>query len=193
MYEPYLKRIFDVLVSLLAVALLLWLFLFIVFVYLLSGRLKLIFSQQRIGYRNKIFTVYKFKTLKDPEPESDLQTRRFWWGDILRFLSLDELPQLFNVLKGDMSLVGPRPLPVEYFALMNERQRERHLVRPGITGWTQVNGRHQLRWQKKFELDHFYVTHVSFLLDLKILVKTLGLMLAPRKDVSLMEEKFSGN
>jgi undecaprenyl phosphate N,N'-diacetylbacillosamine 1-phosphate transferase len=96
------------------------------------------------------------------------------------------------VLIGQMSLIGPRALPVEYLALMNERQRSRHRVRPGITGWAQVNGRHEINWEKKFELDLYYVSHLSPLLDLKIILKTVGLLASLRKDKSLLEKKFEG-
>jgi undecaprenyl phosphate N,N'-diacetylbacillosamine 1-phosphate transferase len=192
-YRHSIKRISDVVFSLAAMIALSWLLVLIVIGYFCSGRFNLIFIQKRIGYQNKFFMLYKFKTLSDVAEKKDLQSRRFWWGDVLRFFSLDELPQLLNVVKGDMSLIGPRPLPVDYLPLMNASQRRRHEVRPGISGWTQVNGRHRLTWTKKFELDCYYVDHVSLFLDLKIFLKTIGLLLLPGKDVSLMEEKFKGN
>jgi lipopolysaccharide/colanic/teichoic acid biosynthesis glycosyltransferase len=119
--------------------------------------------------------------------------RRFWLGDLLRFFSLDELPQIWNVLKGDMSFIGPRPLPIAYLPLMSDEQRVRHQVLPGITGWTQVNGRHSISWQEKFELDRFYVHNISAMLDLCIFFKTIVLLLSFQKDHSLEEDKFKGN
>ncbi|HCW09064.1 MAG TPA: hypothetical protein DGG95_17035, partial [Cytophagales bacterium] len=110
----------------------------IVLMYVFQFQFPVFFKQQRIGRNNVPFTIFKFRTLL--EGKEDNEARRFWWGDVLRFLSLDELPQLWNVLRGEMSLIGPRPLPIEYLPLMNAQQRQRHQVRPGITGWTQVNG-----------------------------------------------------
>lgn len=135
--------------------------------------------------------MFKFRTLK--QSGDTLEKRRFWWGDFLRRTSFDELPQLWNVLKGDMSFVGPRPLPVEYLPLFSEEQRTRHTVRPGITGLAQVNGRHSISWEEKFQFDLLYVQKLSFLLDLKILVKTVVLVLSLKKDASLQEPKFTGN
>jgi lipopolysaccharide/colanic/teichoic acid biosynthesis glycosyltransferase len=121
-----------------------------------------------------------------------LTERQFLYGRILRFTNLDELPQLWNVLKGEMSLVGPRPLPVEYANLFSKEQNIRHQVLPGITGLAQVNGKNDLSWDEKFKLDLEYVNKVSFVLDIKILFKTLTLVLSFRKDTSLIEEKFTG-
>jgi lipopolysaccharide/colanic/teichoic acid biosynthesis glycosyltransferase len=125
--------------------------------------------------------------------ERPLLERRFALGSFLRWSNLDELPQLYNILKGDMSFIGPRPLPIEYLPLYSEEQRQRHLVRPGITGWAQVNGRHSIAWQQKFSYDLYYVHHLSLALDLRILIKTIVLILSLRRDVSLEEEKFKGN
>ena len=149
------------------------------------------FFQERTGIQGKPFRLIKFRTLKSIG--SSLEERRFWLGDFLRATSLDELPQLINVLKGEMSLIGPRPLPVEYLALMSDEQKKRHLVKPGITGWAQVNGRNAISWQEKFALDNYYVKHVSFLLDVKIVFKTIQLLLSFKKDISLSEQKFTGN
>jgi undecaprenyl phosphate N,N'-diacetylbacillosamine 1-phosphate transferase len=123
---------------------------------------------------------------------SPLDKRRFAWGNFLRQSNLDELPQLWNVLKGEMSFIGPRPLPVEYSTLFSVEQNQRHKVRPGITGWAQVCGKNSISWQEKFELDLYYVNNISFLLDLKILLKTFILVLSFKKDTSLHEKKFTG-
>ena len=111
---------------------------------------------------------------------------------MLRASNLDELPQLWNVLKGEMSLIGPRPLPVEYLPLFSEEQKKRFEVKPGITGWAQVNGMHSVPWKQKLELDNYYVDHVSLMLDIRIVIKTLVLFLSFKKDRSLEEEKFTG-
>lgn len=136
-----------------------------------------LFRQERPGLNERIFTLYKFKTMSDERDENgnllpdEFRLKPF--GKAIRSLSLDELPQLFNVLKGDMSLIGPRPLLVKYLPLYNETQKHRHDVRPGITGWAQVNGRNDISWEKKFELDLFYVRNCSFALDAKIALMTM--------------------
>lgn len=134
--------------------------------------------------------MYKFRTLKNSD--ASLLERRFALGDCLRFTNADELPQLLNVLKGEMSLVGPRPLPVEYADLFSDKQNKRHSVLPGITGLAQVSGKNNLSWDEKFRLDLEYVNKVSFALDIRILIKTLILALSFKKDTSLTEEKFTG-
>lgn len=191
MYPSFVKRVLDFFFALVISLTLSWLLLTIILVYLLLFRFPVLFTQKRIGRNNQLFTIYKFRTLCE-SGESDLNKRRFWWGDVLRFFSLDELPQLWNVLRGEMSLIGPRPLPAEYLPLMNEQQQLRHKVRPGITGWTQVNGRHEIDWSKKFELDEYYVKHLSLGLDLVILAKTFLLLFSFKKDKSLNEKKFEG-
>ena len=143
-----------------------------------------LFAQTRPGLRGAPFKFYKFRTMTDArdtagEPLPDA-ARLTSFGELMRKFSLDELPQLVNVLKGDMSLVGPRPLLMEYLPLYNERQAKRHAVRPGITGWAQVNGRNALAWEERFELDLWYVEHQSFWLDLKIIAMTAGRMLRPQ-------------
>jgi lipopolysaccharide/colanic/teichoic acid biosynthesis glycosyltransferase len=152
-----------------------------------------IFVQKRPGYKGTIFNVYKFKTMKDVsnyniEYISDYQ-RVTDLGNILRKLSLDELPQLFNVLKGDMSFVGPRPLLVDYLKLYTDEEMKRHNVRPGITGWAQVNGRNSISWKEKFNLDLWYIKNMSFLLDLKILFLTV-LKVFKREGVNSIENKI---
>lgn len=172
-----MKRTFDFIVSLTALF-------FLSAVIIITGLLirfkigsPVIFKQQRPGLEGNAFYVYKFRTMTDERDEAGLllpdDIRLTSFGKLLRKLSLDELPQLVNVLKGDMSFVGPRPLLMEYLQLYNERQLKRHEVRPGITGWAQVNGRNAISWEKKFEYDVWYVENRSFILDIKILFLTL--------------------
>jgi len=165
-----------------------------------ANRGKIWFTQSRPGKDEKIFTVVKFKTMNDARNErGELlpdDVRVTWIGNIIRKTSLDELPQLFNVLKGDMSIVGPRPLLVEYLPLYNNIQRRRHEVKPGITGWAQVNGRNAISWQQKFEYDVWYVKHQSFGLDLKILFLTVMKVFKAEgisSTTSVTMEKFKGN
>ena len=158
------------------------------------------FVQERPGKDEKIFKVIKFKTMNDERdakgnllPDSERLTRI---GRFVRSLSLDELPQLINVLKGDMSLIGPRPLLIQYLPLYDEMQRRRHEVRPGITGWAQVNGRNAISWQEKFAYDVWYVDHLSLSLDIKILLKTVEKVFK-REGISSQKsatmEPFTGN
>ena len=154
-----------------------------------------VFTQARIGYQEKTFTLYKIKTMYSVKTLS----RRAWIGSfcrILRQYSLDEIPQLWNVLRGDMSLIGPRPLLVEYLPLYSELQRRRHQVKPGITGWAQVRGRNSLSWAERFTLDIWYVDNFSLNLDVKILAQTVVHLMRPRgvRPEGLAEfEKFRGN
>ncbi len=198
MYEKVFKRIFDFILALV----LLVLFSPVILITALLLKItqgSVIFTQNRPGLDEKIFKIYKFKTMSDERDEKgellsdELRLKAF--GKIVRSLSLDELLQLFNVLKGDMSFVGPRPLLVEYLLLYNKEQKLRHKVRPGITGWAQVNGRNAISWQKKFELDVYYVKNISFLLDLKIMFLT-ALKVLKRSGVSkeghVTTEKFNG-
>ena len=185
------------------------LFLIILFspIYMIVGLLILIkigspilFRQQRPGYKEKIFGIYKFRTMTN-EKDSDGnllpdEQRLVGIGKFIRSTSLDELPQLFNVLKGEMSFVGPRPLLIEYLDLYNETQKRRHDVKPGITGWAQVNGRNAISWEQKFEYDVWYVDNQSFWLDMKILWMTF-LKVVKRSDISSSSsatmEKFEGS
>lgn len=191
LYVKYLKRIADITFSTLLLVVTSWLFLLILLSYFLSLQWPVFFKQERIGKNEKFFKLIKFRTLKPGNEQA--KERRFFLGDVLRFLSLDELPQLIHVLRGEMSLVGPRPLPAEYLPLFSTSQRLRHTVVPGITGWAQVNGRHAIHWEEKFRLDNWYVANISFALDLKILLKTVFLFFSFRKDVSLEEPEFKGN
>lgn len=130
-----------------------------------------IFKQDRIGLNGKKFTIFKFRTMIDSDDNDEFRLTKF--GSFLRSTSLDEFPELWNIIKGDMSFVGPRPLLVEYLPLYDEFQSRRHNVKPGITGWAQINGRNSVSWEKKFEMDVWYVENQSFWLDLKILWKTI--------------------
>jgi len=195
-----MKRLFDFIVAL--VLLLLLLPVMVGTACLIWVRLDrpVLFRQKRPGLHGQPFNIYKFRTMNDARDEGgnllpDAE-RLTPLGKMMRRFSLDELPQLFNVLKGDLSLVGPRPLLMEYLPLYNEEQARRHTVRPGITGWAQVNGRNAINWEERFQLDVWYVDHQSFLLDMKILWMTLGKIL--RSDGISQEghvtmEKFRGS
>lgn len=177
MYKNYLKRIFDFIFSLIGITLLLPIFLIVMVGLFLSNDGKPFFFQLRPGKNGKVFKIIKFKTMNDKKDSngnllSDAE-RLTAVGSFVRKTSLDEIPQLINVLKGDMSLIGPRPLLVQYLPLYNDHQARRHEVRPGITGWAQVNGRNAISWEEKFNLDVWYVDHVSFMLDLKIIFLTI--------------------
>ncbi|WP_211829204.1 sugar transferase [Kistimonas asteriae] len=170
------KRCFDLLVSLCA-SLILWpMIVLIALVVLIGDGWPLIYTQKRAGFKGKAFTLYKFRTMKpvsgDVEGDNDalrITSLGYW----LRQTSLDELPQLWNVIRGDMSLVGPRPLPMTYVDRYSYEQKQRLMAMPGITGWAQINGRNTLSWNEKFILDTWYVKHVSFWLDVKILFLTV--------------------
>jgi lipopolysaccharide/colanic/teichoic acid biosynthesis glycosyltransferase len=191
MYGSYFKRAVDIVLALLSIVLAGWICVLILILYIVTLRFPVFFFQDRIGRDNRVFRLIKFRSLQ--EGDLPLGQRRFWLGDFLRFLSLDELPQIWNVCRGEMSFIGPRPLPIAYLSLMSPTQKIRHQVLPGITGWAQVNGRHALSWSKKFELDIYYVNHLSVGLDFLILFKTIVVLLSLRKDNSLQEEKFKGN
>ena len=178
MYKNYFKRLIDFIIVL-TVLLIIWPFLLVVYIWLTIANkgAGAIFTQERPGKDGKIFKVMKFKTMTDERdaegnllPDAERLTKV---GKFIRSTSIDELPQLINVLKGDMSLIGPRPLLVQYLPLYSKEQARRHEVRPGITGWAQCNGRNAISWKKKFELDVWYVDHCSFFLDLKIIFLTI--------------------
>ena len=178
MYQHFFKRLIDFTIVLIAL-LCIWPILLIITIWLQFANkgAGAFFTQERPGKNGKIFKVIKFKTMTDERdadgnllPDADRLTKV---GRFVRSTSIDELPQLFNVLKGDMALIGPRPLLPQYLPLYNKVQARRHNVRPGITGWAQVNGRNAISWTKKFELDVWYVDHLSFLLDLKIIFLTI--------------------
>tara|TARA_B110000008_G_C16800399_1_gene496477 strand:- start:18 stop:611 length:594 start_codon:yes stop_codon:yes gene_type:complete len=172
-----MKRIFDLVLLFFGSILILPIFLVIIFLVKLKLGSPVFFNQKRPGINGKIFTIYKFRTMKNEFDEDGFilpdEKRLTKFGKMLRSSSLDELPELWNVLIGDMSIVGPRPLLEEYLPLYSLRQAKRHKVKPGITGWAQVNGRNAISWEKKFELDVWYVENQSILLDIKILFLTL--------------------
>ena len=188
MYKNYLKRIFDFSIALLGlICISPILLVLIVVLHFANEGAGVFFTQDRPGKDEKLFRLIKFKTMNERKdangellPDKDRLTKT---GKILRSLSLDELPQLFNVLKGDMALIGPRPLLVKYLPLYSPEQHRRHEVRPGITGWAQVNGRNAITHTKKFEYDVWYVDHISFKLDIKILLMTIHNVLH-HKDIS---------
>jgi undecaprenyl phosphate N,N'-diacetylbacillosamine 1-phosphate transferase len=176
-YRNYLKPCLDFLIALVGFIILSPFFIIIVILLLFSNKGKPFFFQSRPGKNEKIFKVIKFKTMNDKKdkhgnllPDSKRLTAA---GKFIRKTSLDEIPQLLNVIKGDMSLIGPRPLLVEYLPLYNESQKRRHEVKPGITGWAQANGRNAISWEQKFEYDVWYVDHLSFLFDLRIFCLTI--------------------
>ncbi len=178
MYITFFKRIFDFLIALLVLLLASPVFLLTYIILSISNKGKPFFTQKRPGQHEKIFKIIKFKSMNDKKdskgnllPDAERLTS---FGKFVRKTSLDELPQLLNVLKGDMSLIGPRPLLVSYLPLYSEEQRKRHDVKPGITGWAQVNGRNAISWEKKFEFDIWYVQNCSFMVDVKIFFMTLS-------------------
>ena len=200
MYRKYIKRILDIFISLSGlivlspVLLILW-----VLVRLKLGS-PVLFTQQRPGKNEKIFNLYKFRSMTDEKDESGNllpdEVRLTSFGKKLRSTSLDELPELFNILKGDMSIVGPRPLLVRYLPRYNEFQRHRHDVRPGLTGLAQTHGRNALTWEKKFEYDVEYVNKLSFALDVSIFAATVGAVLKREginSETSATMEEFMGS
>ncbi|MFH6769238.1 sugar transferase [Gaetbulibacter aquiaggeris] len=194
MYKGVLKRLLDIIFSLIGLILLSPILIVVSFILTVSIKGSPLFFQSRPGKNEKIFKIIKFKTMNDFKdkkgnllPDNDRLTAI---GKFIRKYSLDEIPQLFNVLIGDMSLIGPRPLIVEYLPFYNDIQKKRHNVKPGITGWAQVNGRNSISWNKKFEFDVWYVENMCFLVDFKILTLTL-IKVLQRKDVNLSEELTS--
>ena len=177
LYKKYFKRFLDLLIGTVSFLVLLPLFLIVLIILLIANNGKVFFLQPRPGLNGCIFKVIKFKTMNERKDKNgnllpDAQ-RLTTAGKLIRKTSLDEIPQLLNVIKGDMSLIGPRPLLVEYLPLYNDNQKRRHKVKPGITGWAQVNGRNAISWEQKFEYDVWYVDHFSFLLDVKIIFLTI--------------------
>jgi undecaprenyl phosphate N,N'-diacetylbacillosamine 1-phosphate transferase len=177
MYQNYFKRLFDFLAAFFGLLVLSPLFIVVMTGLYVANQGKPFFFQTRPGKGEKLFRIVKFKTMNDKkDSEGNLLSdaeRLTRIGRFVRKTSLDEIPQLLNVLKGDMSLIGPRPLLVQYLPLYNAEQKQRHNVRPGITGWAQVNGRNAISWEQKFAYDVWYVDNCSFLLDIKIVVLTL--------------------
>jgi lipopolysaccharide/colanic/teichoic acid biosynthesis glycosyltransferase len=201
MYRNFFKRLIDFVTAFCLLIILFPLLLIIIAgLWIANKNADVFFLQPRPGKNSKIFKPIKFKTMTDEcDSEGNLlpdEKRLTRIGKLLRSTSMDELPQLINVLKGDMSLIGPRPLLVQYLPFYSQEQARRHEVRPGITGWAQVNGRNAISWKKKFELDVWYVDNISFLLDLKILlftIKNVCLRKGISSDTSVTMEVFSGN
>lgn len=181
MYQKYIKRGLDFILALIASIILSPVMLIVAVLVRVKLGSPVLFKQQRPGKNEKIFNMYKFRTMTDERDENGEllpdEVRLTKFGKTLRSTSLDELPELFNIVKGDMSIVGPRPLLVRYLPLYNERQKHRHDVRPGFTGLAQVNGRNSISWEEKFEWDVKYVEHVTFLQDCRIILKTVGVVL----------------
>lgn len=177
MYKNFFKRLIDITVSFLGLLVLFPLFILLVIMLFFINNGKPFFFQERPGKNEKIFKIIKFKTMNDKkDKEGGLlpnEQRITGVGNFLRKTSIDELPQIINIIKGDMAIVGPRPLTIRYLDLYNSEQKKRHLVKPGITGWAQVNGRNNISWTKKFELDVWYTDNISFLLDLRIIYLTV--------------------
>lgn len=200
LYKNFFKRMIDIMVSVIALILLSPIFLLLFIVIKMKLGSPVFFSQERPGKNGKIFKMYKFRSMTDAKdiegkllPDSERLTE---FGRKLRATSLDELPELWNILKGDMSLIGPRPLLKEYLFLYNDFQKKRHDVRPGLTGWAQVNGRNLLIWNDKFLLDVYYVEHISFIFDIKIILLTIKSILKREginSESSDTMEKFPGN
>jgi sugar transferase EpsL len=196
----YMKRCFDISISLFAFLIFLPIFGVLILAIRINLGRPVLFSQLRPGLNSRPFVMYKFRTMKDAFDENGLvlsdEVRLTNFGKFLRSTSLDELPELWNVLKGEMSLIGPRPLLMEYLPLYSDEQARRHEVLPGITGWAQINGRNSLSWDEKFKLDLWYVDNQSFFLDLKIFFLTLKKVLI-REGISANGEatmnKFTGN
>ena len=199
-YEKYIKRILDFTLSLIALICLSPILLIVAILVRINLGSPVIFKQKRPGKNEKIFTLYKFRTMTDEKddngdllPDSQRLTK---FGKFLRSTSLDELPELINIIKGDMAIVGPRPLLVKYLPLYNEKQKHRHDVRPGLTGYAQVNGRNAISWEEKFEDDLKYIENITLINDIKIILKTIKKVIK-RNDISQENnatiEEFKGS
>ena len=200
LYRRYFKRPIDYIFSLIAIIILSPVMLIVALLVRVKLGSPIIFKQKRPGLNEKIFTLYKFRTMTDERDENgellpdSIRLTKF--GRFLRSTSLDELPELFNILKGDMSIVGPRPLLVQYLPLYSEHQKRRHEVRPGLTGLAQVNGRNAISWEERFNLDVKYVDNISFILDWKIIILTLKKVFLREgiySDSTTTMEPFKGN
>lgn len=198
-YEKYIKRLLDFTLSLLALIVLSPVLLITALLVRTKLGSPVIFCQERPGRDGRIFHLYKFRSMTDQRDENGQllpdSVRLTAFGKKLRATSLDELPELINILRGDMSIVGPRPLLVKYLPLYNEEQRHRHDVRPGLTGWAQVNGRNALSWEEKFRLDVWYVEHISFWTDVKVILTTVKKVFVREgisSDTAATMEEFTG-
>lgn len=200
MYQLFIKRFFDFILSLVAIIILSPVFIIIALLVRIKLGSPILFKQERPGLNEKIFKMYKFRTMtSEVDEEGNLlpdEVRLTSFGQLLRSTSLDELPELFNIFKGDMSIVGPRPLLVKYLPLYNDEQKHRHDVRPGLTGLAQVNGRNAISWEDKFKYDVEYTKNVTFMNDLKIIFETI-LKVIKRdgisSETSVTMEEFKGN
>ena len=199
MYRYFFKRFFDFVLSLLAIIILSPIMIIVAILVKIKLGSPIIFTQERPGKNEKIFKMYKFRSMTDQRDEQgnllpdDVRLTKF--GKLLRSTSLDELPELFNILKGDMALVGPRPLLVKYLPLYNDFQKQRHKVRPGFTGYAQVNGRNAISWEEKFILDVYYTKHISLWMDFKVILKTVKVVLFKEgisSETSVTMEEFGG-
>lgn len=200
-YEKYIKRLLDIVCALLAIIVFSWLYGLLAILVKVKLGSPILFSQERPGKDEKIFKLYKFRTMTDTRDENGAllpdEERLTRFGKLLRATSLDELPEAVNILKGDMSVIGPRPLLVKYLPRYNAFQHRRHEVRPGLSGYAQVHGRNALNWEERFSLDVWYVDHVSFIGDLKIVFQTIGKAFIKRdgisSDTSATMEEFTGS
>ncbi len=197
MYRHFIKRIFDIFISLLGMIILSPVYLVVAILVRVKLGSPIIFHQKRPGYREKIFTLCKFRTMTDERDENGEllpdSVRLTKFGLFLRKTSLDELPELWNIFKGDMSLVGPRPLLVSYLPWYTEREKLRHTVRPGLTGLAQVSGRNFIEWDKRLEKDVEYVEKLSFLMDLKVLWMTVKVVFGKSDEVAEVTDDVEGN
>ncbi len=189
-YVRYLKPLLDIAIAGALLIVLAPLAILIILGYIVQGEKPIFFYQDRVGQYNKVFRIIKFRSMTTG---GDGKNLIFPMGYFLRKTSLDEIPQLLNVLKQEMSLVGPRPLLPSYLDLYNNEQLKRHLMKPGITGWAQVNGRNHLKWENRFKLDLYYVNNVTFLLDLKILALTVVRLFEQNDVVPEFNKPFKGN
>jgi undecaprenyl phosphate N,N'-diacetylbacillosamine 1-phosphate transferase len=180
-YRKFVKRLLDIIISLIVLIVLSPVYLAVAILVRIKLGSPVVFCQERPGYRERIFKLYKFRSMTDArDAQGELlpdAVRLTSFGKMLRSTSLDELPEFWNILKGDMSFIGPRPLLVKYLPLYNEHQHRRHDVKPGLTGYAQVNGRNTISWEQKFDYDVWYVDHLSFLLDVKIVFQTVAVVL----------------
>lgn len=200
MYSEFIKRLIDLILSLLGFIFLFPIFLIVWLLLIISNKGKPFFFQARPGKNERIFKIIKFKTMNDKKDANGKllpdEKRLTAFGKFIRKTSMDEIPQLLNVIKGDMSLIGPRPLLVEYLPLYNEEQKRRHSVKPGITGWAQVNGRNAISWKKKFEYDVWYAKNLSFFLDVRIFFLTIKQVFKSEginSATAVTMERFTGN
>jgi sugar transferase EpsL len=207
MYKSFLKRTIEILISFIGLLFLIPIYFFVYLLVRINLGSPVFFYQSRPGLNGKLFNIYKFRTMTNELDKNEIllpdASRLTKFGKFLRSTSLDELPSLLSVLKGDMSLVGPRPLLEEYLPFYSEQQNRRHEVRPGITGWAQINGRNAISWEEKFELDLWYIENQSLWLDIKILCLTLkkvfvrdgispkGEDIMPRFDVMMVRQRAS--